>query len=106
MLKVGLVINPYAGIGGPVALKGSDGAAVREQALALGSLPRAGERTLRALAACREAPLQWFGCAGAMGEQVFSGAGLPMQVVYQPQQEPTEAVDTRRAAMALCDAGV
>ncbi|TNF33309.1 MAG: ATP-NAD kinase [Gammaproteobacteria bacterium] len=27
-------------------------------------------------------------------------------MVYQPQQEPTEAVDTRRAAMALCDAGV
>ena len=32
-LTVGLVVNPYAGIGGAIALKGSDGADVREKAL-------------------------------------------------------------------------
>ena len=106
MLKVGLIVNPYAGIGGPVALKGSDGVAVREQALALGSVPRAAERSLRALSTCRHAELEWFSCGGAMGEAVFENAGLHATCVYQPAREPTEAIDTRNAAIALCDAGI
>ena len=30
MLTIGLLINPYAGIGGPLALKGSDGVDVSQ----------------------------------------------------------------------------
>ena len=36
-LTVGLVVNPYAGIGGAIALKGSDGADIREKALKAGA---------------------------------------------------------------------
>ncbi len=49
MFRIGLVINPLAGIGGAVALKGSDGAAVVQAALAGGAVPRAGRRAKLAL---------------------------------------------------------
>ena len=51
-LRVVLVINPVAGLGGTVALKGSDGQAVQQEALAKGARPEALERArvfLRAL---------------------------------------------------------
>ena len=35
--KLGIVVNPFAGIGGALALKGSDGAEIREKALAMGA---------------------------------------------------------------------
>ena len=47
-LKLGLLVNPLAGLGGSVALKGSDGAAAAE-ALARGAQPRASEKAARAL---------------------------------------------------------
>ena len=43
-LRVVLIINPVAGLGGTVALKGSDGQAVQQEALAKGARPQALER--------------------------------------------------------------
>ena len=45
--SIGLVINPFAGIGGAVALKGSDGEHTRQTALALGATPKANHRVTR-----------------------------------------------------------
>ena len=45
--RLGLIINPIAGVGGQAALKGSDG--VAEQALAQGVLPQAHRRVAVAL---------------------------------------------------------
>ena len=42
LFKLGLIVNPWAGIGGSVALKGSDG--VAEEALARGAVPLAQQR--------------------------------------------------------------
>ena len=48
-LTIGLIINPYAGIGGAVAMKGSDGKAIRDAALARGAELKAGARAKQAL---------------------------------------------------------
>ncbi|MFF4760842.1 NAD(+)/NADH kinase [Streptomyces sp. NPDC001292] len=47
--RVGLVVNPVAGLGGRVGLGGTDGPDRRRQALALGARPLAGERATAAL---------------------------------------------------------
>ena len=47
--RLGVVINPFAGIGGAMALKGSDGEAIRQQALAAGATKLANDKMARAL---------------------------------------------------------
>ncbi|MGO3146510.1 MAG: ATP-NAD kinase family protein [Leucobacter sp.] len=44
---IGIVVNPVAGIGGSVALTGSDGIAIQTEARARGGVPRAPERARR-----------------------------------------------------------
>jgi predicted polyphosphate/ATP-dependent NAD kinase len=106
MFRLGLIINPVAGIGGAVALKGSDG--VVAEALARGAVPRAQERTRQALLPLCEvtAPFELLTVAGDMGEQVVRELGLPHRIVYQPAGEHTSAADTRHAAERMRDAGV
>ena len=45
--RLGVIINPLAGLGGSVALKGSDGVAV--EAIAKGAIPKAQMRMQQAL---------------------------------------------------------
>ena len=103
MFKLGLIINPYAGIGGALALKGSDGADTRAKALAMGaeqkSLLRA-EVALQELLVSRD-ELHIYTAAGDMGEALAIKLGFAHTVVYRCPQAQTEAQDTEAAAAAL-----
>jgi predicted polyphosphate/ATP-dependent NAD kinase len=99
--RVGFVVNPIAGMGGRVGLKGTDGRA--EEALARGAEPvspvRAGEmlRALRPLKAASE--IHWITCRGAMGSALLDAEGYPPSS-YEIAAEPparTSAEDTRAA---------
>ncbi len=105
MLTVGLLVNPLAGLGGPVALKGSDG--VAEEALARGARPRAEERTLRALRRCGDAAsgCRWLTWSGAMGAGSLAAIGVSFEVLGQSAESPT-AADTQEAVRALVTAGI
>ncbi|MCP5179669.1 MAG: NAD(+)/NADH kinase [Pseudomonadales bacterium] len=108
MVKVGLIVNPVAGVGGPVALKGSDGVGIVAEAFRRGAVPRAGERVaqmLSGLSAETLAQVAWYAAAGAMGGALLADAGVDWQCVDRPQAT-TSAEDTRRLARALLTAGV
>jgi len=107
MLTVGLVINPVAGIGGSLALKGSDDVGLQARARAAGATGRGAARTLRMLTALGEAAtrVRWLCWSGAMGEAVLAEAGLTATVVGR-HGAVTGAADTRSAALGLRAAGV
>ncbi|TDD39991.1 ATP-NAD kinase [Actinomadura sp. KC06] len=102
-MRFGLVVNPVAGLGGRVGLKGSDGADVQARARALGATPRAGERAELALAELRsrlDGGITVRTAAGSMGADAVASAGLTPEICYEPGS-PTRASDTVRAAAAL-----
>lgn len=106
--RVGVIVNPIAGMGGTVALHGTDGDA-SEQARALGALPGSEERMQRALAVLKRehpAALEIVAAAGSMGENSVRASGLTISHTVGTASESTSAADTRAAATALRDADV
>lgn len=106
IFRLGLIINPLAGLGGQAALKGSDG--VAGQALAMGVEPRAQQRVRQAFEALL--PLQErfeVLCApGAMGADLMAELGLSHGVVGTLSAGETTAADTQRMVELLQGEGV
>lgn len=103
-LRIGLVVNPYAGIGGPVGLKGSDG--VYEQAQRLGGISRVAERVGQAIEQIDHSHIHWVTVTGAMGEDILKQHAVPFEVLNLDIPAQTTAEDTRRATQYLCEAGI
>lgn len=109
-LRIGLIVNPMAGIGGAVGLKGSDGQAIIDEALKRGAVQRAPIRTLHALEYVRDLfdCLEFICFPGAMGEDVCRQAGVKPTVIGEMEASVmgTSAKDTEDAATALQKSGV
>lgn len=103
--RLGLIINPLAGLGGSVALKGSDGADVAARALELGAVPRAIERTRIALMAVQGMEIEVLAWDGDMGADLARELGFVTRVLGAPQTKPSTAEDTLAAARTLKQAG-
>lgn len=104
--RLGFIINPFAGLGGSVALKGSDDMAAT--ALALGAVPMAAQRAeyaLQELLALRD-QLVIVTVAGAMGADLAEKLGFTLQVLKWTPAEPSTATDSEEAAAQLSQLGI
>lgn len=117
---IGLVINPIAGMGGRVGLKGTDG--VIAEARARGAepvAPRRGAKALRAFLKLARAraeidrafEVEWLTCKGDMGETSFLDAGFSkddLKVVFDPdpERDGTSAEDTIGACKCFLEMSV
>jgi len=104
--RIGLVINPLAGLGGQAALKGSDD--VADQALAMGVKPQASERVRQALGVVLPYAerVELLVAPGPMGADLARELGFEHQVIGKLDGERTSAEDTRRLAVELVTRGV
>ncbi len=116
MRLVGLVVNPIAGMGGRVGLKGTDG--VLDEAVSRGAEPLASHRAslmVRRFMDLLEGPrasveVKWLTSGEPMGEEALVKGGVPegsMEVVHRPEDPgSTTARDTMAACSILLGAEV
>lgn len=107
MRKVGLLVNPIAGMGGSVGLKGTDGPDTLRTAIGRGAKPSAGNRATAALREMKNlGEIQFLTGAEDMGETILKGLTLPLPVItvnHTSIKQPlfTGAKDTIRMAREI-----
>jgi len=98
--KLGLIINPIAGIGGKVGLKGSDGLKIQKKALSLGAIPTAQNRAAEALNILSPlaAQIDLVTVEGYMGEYTAKLCGFNPEIISiqkkKDSDNPTNLLDT------------
>ena len=104
MKRIGLIINPVAGMGGSVGLKGTDGNV--DEARRRGAVPHAMDRAKITLAqlAC-EPGLRFLTCSGVMGADVLNETGCKNFEIVYPAQAESSAKDTEEAARQFRNTG-
>ena len=107
--KIGLIVNPFAGIGGRVGLKGSDGLETVKKAIELGAVSPAPERaiiTLKKISILqKKIKLYTYPCE--MGEDEAKDSGFINPVVIGTiVKGETTPEDTKKAALKMAKRGV
>jgi predicted polyphosphate/ATP-dependent NAD kinase len=102
---LGLIVNPVAGMGGAVGLKGTDGRAVLKKAVALGAKPTAPIRAELFLSELKsvDRKIRLIVGVGNMGEKEAVSCGFACTVFGKSKKE-TSAEDTREIAREIADA--
>ena len=103
MSRIGFLINPIAGMGGRVGLKGTDG--VAEEAARRGATPTANARALEMLLEFKRivhgAPnppaVEWLTASGDMGHDTLRTAGFTSIKIVHSRAVNSSARDTRSA---------
>jgi len=104
-VKVGLIINPVAGMGGSVGLKGTDGDAYKK-AIEMGANPVTPGRTRELLSHLKNKGKIYFLVApGKMGENVIKEFDLEFEVVGNIGEETTPE-DTKKIARLMKEKGI
>jgi len=106
-VKIGFLVNPVAGMGGAVGLKGTDGADTLSEAVRRGASRVAPRRAVEALMSLRPAGVgaEFLTCAGDMGDDELREADISGAIVHRPGS-PSTSEDTQKAARAFANFGV
>lgn len=107
MKRVGLIINPIAGMGGAAGLKGTDGVHVLQEAIARGAKPKSEDRTREALEVLEPLrnEIRIVTCPDHMGENVVRSLGFSVEVIGNTSNKTTSE-DTRKGANLISTIGV
>jgi predicted polyphosphate/ATP-dependent NAD kinase len=106
-VKIGFLVNPIAGMGGRVGLKGTDD--VLDKAVKLGAHPIAWQKAEDMLHEFSKFPqnhpdVVWVTCDGDMGNNELEAVGIKnKQVVYSPSGTTTSVDDTKNACKKFLD---
>lgn len=103
--RLGVIVNPIAGMGGRVGLKGTDGTGTAERARALGAVPLAGERCALALTRLAGHDIEVITAPGPAGADSAATAGLPATLLHDLPPPTGTGADTAAAASRLAAAG-
>ena len=106
--KLGFIVNPIAGMGGRVGLKGTDGDEILQMAIDRGATPSSPERAIEALRRAESIrnSLQLITCPEMMCEAEAVLCGFVPEVISSVGKGRTSAVDTKRAAEHMLAVGV
>ena len=107
--KLGFIVNPVAGLGGRVGLKGSDGLVIQQRARELGAVPEALDRAAEAMRMLKKSASdleKLVTYPGEMGENVAVRCGFSPIIIGDIIHGETTAADTRRAAREMRALGV
>jgi predicted polyphosphate/ATP-dependent NAD kinase len=109
VMYLGFLVNPIAGMGGRVGLKGTDG--VVDEAIKRGATPVAPGRAIEFLQALTpliqgNSRMRLIVCPQQMGEDVVQEVGLEHTVVDVEIRDVTGSEDTHQCVRALYNAGV
>lgn len=102
-IRFGFIVNPIAGMGGRVGLKGTDN--MYEKALELGAEPISPSRAIEFLKSLKryseEIEFHIITCPGKMGEDEVIEAKLNFELLDMPKKEITTSEDTKVAVKKL-----
>jgi predicted polyphosphate/ATP-dependent NAD kinase len=106
--KLALIVNPIAGMGGRVGLKGTDGVDTLEKARELGAVSTSPARAVDALKRLihLKDSIDLMTYPHEMGEDEAREAGLDPVVIGSVTSGATSSQDTKRAAKEMEDLGV
>jgi predicted polyphosphate/ATP-dependent NAD kinase len=104
---IGFIVNPIAGMGGAVGLKGTDGKTILNKAISLGAKPIASQRAETFLSELYPAKqsLKLIVGADCMGENQAKKCAFTCQVIGERKKETTSE-DTQNIAKEVVKAGV
>lgn len=106
-VKIGFIINPIAGMGGKVGLKGTDG--VKNKALKLGANEISSDKAREMLIYYKKNfskndKIKWFTCSKNMGEDILKKIGIKnIEIIYDIKKEETDSIDTKKASINLLE---
>ena len=107
-IRIGLIINPIAGLGSMVGLHGTDGEN-RDFALAKGATAKSLSRTIQSLSNLNgksKSIFKFYARSGELGGDALSALGINYTDVDLEISTPTQSIDTKNLARKYLELGV